>query len=62
MASYSREPRRRKHVKGHRFLLFARNLSEKYGKETIAHCSENRTARCKKCFEKRNLKNSLSDK
>ena len=62
MDSYSREPSRKKYVKGHGFLSFARNLSEKYGKETIAYCSENRTAHCKKCFQKSNLKNSWSNK
>ena len=29
---YSTEPRTRKYVKGHWFLSFARNLSNKYGK------------------------------
>ena len=35
MKRYSIEPRTRKCVKGHRFLLFARNLSNKYGKQRL---------------------------
>ena len=31
MTSYSTEQRTRKYVKGHEFLSFARNLSNKYG-------------------------------
>ena len=33
MTRYSVEPRTRKYVKGYGFLSFARNLSNKYGKE-----------------------------
>ena len=33
MTSYSIEPRMRKYVKGYGFLSFAKNLSNKYGKQ-----------------------------
>ena len=32
---YSTKPRKRKYVKGNRFLSFAKNLSNKYGKKLI---------------------------
>ena len=35
MTRYSIQPRTRKYVKGYRFLSFARNLSEKYGKNLL---------------------------
>ena len=35
LTHYSIEPRTRKHVKGYRFLSFARNLSNKYGKKLL---------------------------
>ena len=35
MASYSIEPRTRKYVKGYGFLSFARDLSNKYGKQLL---------------------------
>ena len=35
MTHYSIEPRTRKHVKRYEFLLFARNLSNKYGKQLL---------------------------
>ena len=35
MTHYYIEPRTRKHVKRYGFLLFARNLSNKYGKQFL---------------------------
>ena len=35
MIRYSITPRKRKDVKGYRFLSFARNLSMKYGKKFL---------------------------
>ena len=35
MTSYSMSPRTRKYVKGHEFLSFTRNPSNKYGKELL---------------------------
>ena len=35
MTYYSIEPRTRKYVKGYGFLSFARNLSNKYGKQLL---------------------------
>ena len=32
---YSVEPRERRYVKGYRFLSFARNFGNKYGKKVI---------------------------
>ena len=35
MTRYSIEPRTKKYVKGYGFLLFARNLSKKFGKQSL---------------------------
>ena len=32
---YSTEPKFRKYVKGYHFLLFARNIGDKYGKKSM---------------------------
>ena len=37
MAHYSTEPRTRKHIKGYRFLSFAKNLSQKKLKKKILY-------------------------
>ena len=42
MTSYSIEARMRKYVKGYRFLSFARNLSDKYGKQLLDTTTETR--------------------
>ena len=49
MAGYSIEPI--KYVKGNEFLLFARNLSDKYGGKNIGYCYKDRTRYCKNYFE-----------
>ena len=35
MTRYSKETRAKEYVKGYRFLSFARNLSNKYGKQLL---------------------------
>ena len=40
MACYSIEPRTRKYVKGYGFLLFERNLSNKYRKQLLDTASK----------------------
>ena len=40
MTHFSIEPRTRKHVKGYKFLLFARNLSNNHGKQYMDTTTE----------------------
>ena len=40
---YSIEPRERRYIKGHGFLFFARNFSNKYGKKINEYCNNNST-------------------
>ena len=54
MTRYSIKPRTRKYIKGYRFLSFARNLSDKYGKKIIGYCYYNRTKCSKSCLKKSN--------
>ena len=52
MTRYSIEPRTRKYIKGYRFLSFARNLFNKYGKQLLDTATKTELKALKTAFKK----------
>ena len=52
MAYYSIKPRTRKYVKGYEFLSFARNSSDKYGKQFLDTATKTETNASRKVIHK----------
>ena len=55
---FSTKPRKKKYVKGNRFLSFAKNLSEKYGKKLIDTANKTGSGTVKSISKKIIQKNS----
>ena len=52
MAHHSIEPRTRKYIKGYGFLLFTKNLSNKYGKQILDNAIGTALDNLKTAFKK----------
>ena len=65
MTRYSKETRAKEYVKGYRFLSFARNLSNKYGKQLLGTTAKNGIDAIKLYYKKTKdefLRNKIVDK